>query len=53
MKSNEAIDALAALAQETRLAAFRVLVKAKAPCGGGGGLAAGDLAAALGVVGGG
>jgi len=43
------ITALAALAQETRLNAFRELVKAHAPNPTEGGLSAGDLADALGV----
>jgi DNA-binding transcriptional ArsR family regulator len=44
MEIQAALDALAALAQETRLAAFRTLVQA-----GPGGLAAGAIAAALDV----
>lgn len=44
MESNSAIRALGALAQEHRLAAFRLLVQA-----GPDGLAAGDLAGAVGV----
>lgn len=44
MESNEIIDALAALAQATRLAAFRRLVAGEPD-----GVAAGDLAAALAV----
>lgn len=44
MESLTAIDALSALAQPTRLAAFRALVAAEP-----GGLAAGDLARALDV----
>ncbi len=44
MEINRAVDALAALAQETRLAAFRLLVQA-----GAGGLAAGEIAARLAV----
>lgn len=46
MESKAAIDALASLAQETRLAVFRLLVRA-GPCG----LAAGDIAEALEVPG--
>jgi ArsR family transcriptional regulator, arsenate/arsenite/antimonite-responsive transcriptional repressor len=42
VNSNDAVAALAALAQETRLAAFRLLVQA-----GEEGMAAGDIAAAL------
>lgn len=49
MKSNDAITALAALAQETRLQAFRELVKAHDPEPDAGGLAAGELARRLGV----
>lgn len=44
MEHTAAIHALAALAQDTRLAAFRLLVRT-----GPGGLNAGDIAAALGV----
>ena len=44
MESNDAVDALAALAHAGRLAAFRLLVEA-----GPGGMAAGDLARALAV----
>jgi len=44
MNSSDGLAALAALAQETRLAAFRLLVKHE-PCG----LAAGELARALNV----
>lgn len=44
METEAAINALAALAQETRLAIFRLLVQA-----GPGGCAAGEIAAALGV----
>lgn len=44
MESMDAIDILSALAQDTRLAAFRLAVRA-----GPGGIAAGDLAEALGV----
>ncbi|NWH07880.1 MAG: helix-turn-helix transcriptional regulator [Alphaproteobacteria bacterium] len=44
MESDLAIKRLAALAQESRLAVFRLLVKA-----GKGGVAAGDIARALGV----
>ncbi|MDR3520526.1 MAG: metalloregulator ArsR/SmtB family transcription factor [Acidocella sp.] len=44
MESNDAISAFAALAQETRLAVFRALVRAE-PAG----IAAGDLARDLGV----
>jgi DNA-binding transcriptional ArsR family regulator len=44
MKTSEAVRALAALAQETRLAIFRLLVEA-----GPTGLAAGEIAAAVGV----
>ncbi|HEU0201512.1 MAG TPA: metalloregulator ArsR/SmtB family transcription factor [Burkholderiaceae bacterium] len=44
LKSNEAVKALAALAQETRLAIYRTLVQA-----GPTGLAAGEIAAAVGA----
>ena len=44
MKSRNAVDALAALAQEHRLALFRLLIQA-----GGKGMAAGAIAEALGV----
>lgn len=44
MKSNEAIDALAALAQTTRLDTFRLLVKREPE-----GVAAGELARLIGV----
>jgi DNA-binding transcriptional ArsR family regulator len=44
METNHAIDALAALAQETRLTLFRLLVRT-----GPDGLCAGDIAQALGV----
>lgn len=45
MKTTEAVGALAALAQETRLAAFRLLVRQGAS-----GLAAGEIAEALGIA---
>jgi len=45
MKSNEAVKALAALAQETRLAIFRLLVEH-----GPGGLIAGKIAETLNIV---
>ncbi len=44
METNDALDALSALAQESRLAIFRLLVEH-----GPGGLAAGDIAAATGL----
>ena len=44
MKPNDAVDALAALAQETRLGVFRLLVEA-----GPEGLAAGEIGAQLGI----
>ena len=44
METKQVIDALAALAQETRLAAFRLLVQA-----GPGGLPAGEISARLGL----
>lgn len=46
MKIIDALDALAALAQESRLAIFRVLVRA-----GPDGMKAGDIAAKLGIAG--
>ena len=45
-----AIAALSALAQETRLAIFRALVRAHSPAEGEGGLAAGEIASALDVA---
>ena len=45
MKANEAVIALAALAQEHRLAIFRVLVRA-----GPDGISAGDIAREVGIV---
>ncbi|WP_245545247.1 ArsR/SmtB family transcription factor [Parvibaculum lavamentivorans] len=45
-----AIAALSALAQETRLSIFRALVRAQSPVAGEGGLAAGEIAEALGVA---
>jgi ArsR family transcriptional regulator len=45
MKPKDAVTALAALAQDTRLAAFRLLVQQ-----GAGGLPAGEIASALGVA---
>jgi ArsR family transcriptional regulator, arsenate/arsenite/antimonite-responsive transcriptional repressor len=44
METNAALDALSALAQETRLAVFRLLVRREPD-----GVAAGDLAKAVGV----
>jgi len=44
MESSQAIDALAALSQQTRLEAFRLLIKAGSPR-----MQAGDIANALGV----
>ena len=44
MKTNQAVEILAALAQETRLSIFRALVQAGSP-----GLAAGRMAEAVGV----
>ncbi len=49
MKSIDAVNALAALAQETRLQAFRELVAAHDPADAGSGLAAGTLARQLAV----
>lgn len=50
MEMDEAIQALAALAQDTRLAIFRALVRAHAPDAVSGGLAAGEIASALDVA---
>ncbi len=50
MEIENAVTALSALAQETRLAIFRALVRAHAPDEGEGGLAAGEIATALGVA---
>ena len=50
METNNALLMLAALAQDTRLDVFRVLVKAHKPDGVSGGLAAGELADALDVA---
>ncbi|WP_167092907.1 ArsR/SmtB family transcription factor [Parvibaculum indicum] len=50
MKMKLTIDALSALAQETRLAIFRALVRAHSPDEGRGGLAAGEIAERLGVA---
>lgn len=50
METNSALLMLAALAQDTRLDVFRVLVKAHEPDGVSGGLAAGELADALDVA---
>jgi DNA-binding transcriptional ArsR family regulator len=50
MEMETAIAALSALAQETRLAIFRALVRAHAPGEGEGGLAAGEIATALDVA---
>lgn len=49
MEMKTAILALSALAQETRLSIFRALVRAHSPKEGEGGLAAGDIGAALDV----
>ena len=50
MESKTAIAALAALAQETRLAIFRALVRAHSLEPDQGGMPAGEIAAALGVA---
>jgi DNA-binding transcriptional ArsR family regulator len=50
MKMESAIMALAALAQDTRLSIFRALVRAHSQKDAEGGLAAGELADALGVA---
>lgn len=49
MKLETAVTGLAALAQDTRLQIFRLLVRAHAPQENEGGLAAGELAVVLGV----
>jgi DNA-binding transcriptional ArsR family regulator len=49
MEIKTAIDALSALAQETRLSIFRALVRAHSPREGEGGLAAGEIGEALDV----
>jgi len=50
MKTEQVVAALGALAQDTRLAIFRALVRAHSPRDGKGGLAAGDIGEALGVA---
>ena len=50
MEMETAVTALSALAQETRLTIFRALVRAHSPREGEGGLAAGEIAEALGVA---
>lgn len=50
MEMETAIRSLSALAQETRLGIFRALVRAHAPTPDRGGLAAGEIAAALAVT---
>lgn len=50
MEMNNAIATLSALAQETRLAIFRALVRAHSPEEGEGGLAAGEIGTELGVA---
>lgn len=50
MKTNDAVDVFAALAQETRLDVFRLLVKAHDPDPARGGLAAGEIAARMGIA---
>lgn len=49
MENKTAINALAALAQETRLSIFRALVRAHSPKEGEGGLAAGEIGCELDV----
>ena len=49
MQLAEAVGALSALAQDTRLAVFRELINAHAPCAQECGLSAGELAQWLGV----
>ena len=50
MKTKDAVETLTALAQDTRLEVFRLLVKAHDPAPDRGGLAAGDVAARLGIA---
>lgn len=50
MEMKQTIDALSALAQETRLTIFRALVRAHSPEDGKGGLAAGEISDRLGVA---
>ena len=50
MKTDTAIAALSALAQETRLAIFRALIRAHSPDADKGGLAAGEIAERLKVA---
>ncbi len=50
MKTNDAVDIFAALAQDTRLDVFRLLVKAHDPDPSKGGLPAGEIASRMGVA---
>ena len=50
MEMKQTIEALSALAQETRLTIFRALVRAHSPDEGRGGLAAGEISERLGVA---
>lgn len=50
MKTNGAVDVFAALAQDTRLDVFRLLVKAHDPDPTKGGLPAGEIASRMGVA---
>jgi len=50
MKTIDAVEAFAALAQETRLEVFRLLVKAHDPDPAKGGLPAGDIATRMGIA---
>ena len=50
MKVKDAVSALGALAQDTRMSIFRALIRAHSPKEGEGGLAAADIADELGVA---
>ena len=50
MKTIDAVEAFAALAQETRLDVFRLLVKAHDPDPAKGGLPAGEIASRMGIA---
>jgi ArsR family transcriptional regulator, arsenate/arsenite/antimonite-responsive transcriptional repressor len=50
MKITDAVTALGALAQDTRISIFRALVRAHSPRKGQGGLPAGEIAEQLGVA---
>ncbi|MGD1933741.1 MAG: ArsR/SmtB family transcription factor [Candidatus Phaeomarinobacter sp.] len=50
MKTNDAVEVFAALAQDTRLDVFRLLVKSHDPDPSKGGLAAGEIASRMGIA---